>query len=574
MSRDKFVEPTPEDLKHHHYPSDRIKPSQSKRWTDPSVIRSTAAPPSASPHLPHRSSSQKTANNKQGRRDGESPPAANGLASDSRRGTSRRAMTSEKPDSSRSKVSGSGVKSRRGSTSSDDETPPPATLHAPPKKRSTMNSRDAAYEAAIQASLIEAGVKGDRAGQRDPSARSETVERDDGDVSMDEGEEEEGTHRRGVKRSRGDFEDVNEEEHIGDRSDGGKIRRVSETGDTLQEGIACDKKLNSCTFVADSSSVNSQGVKRSRPLPPVPGSKPKHPNQYTYRANKQKEREHRQQAERETREKEERDVPPPPVPAHVAPPPPPSTMEKKRPAKVPAEATRKADKEKAIARDSTPESRADPTPLGPLNWGLPDHLQPFSHLLPDAHPQPLALINPPTVDRRTGTIKEKDDSYGNGVAPPVIRYEPPTKVKFPGKRMTVGEMRKRVRSVLEYVGRIQVEEVKRGERAKMLGLEDNSTEQSGPSSARDGSSVDIDPKSGADDTSQPDPKAQVASGPSPSTDNSIPTPLSKSMQLMDDLTRELIKFQEKFESNGSWFAPGNNVGNGGAGDAEGMDVDN
>lgn len=33
------------------------------------------------------------------------------------------------------------------------------------------------------------------------------------------------------------------------------------------------------------------------------------------------------------------------------------------------------------------------------------------------------------------------------------RSEPPTKIKWPGKRMTVGEMRKRVRAILDFVGR-------------------------------------------------------------------------------------------------------------------------
>jgi hypothetical protein len=33
------------------------------------------------------------------------------------------------------------------------------------------------------------------------------------------------------------------------------------------------------------------------------------------------------------------------------------------------------------------------------------------------------------------------------------REEPPTKIKWPGKRMTVGEMRKRVRAILDFVGR-------------------------------------------------------------------------------------------------------------------------
>lgn len=48
--------------------------------------------------------------------------------------------------------------------------------------------------------------------------------------------------------------------------------------------------------------------------------------------------------------------------------------------------------------------------------------------------------------------------------------EPPARVKFPTKRITTGEMRKRVRNVLEYVGRVQGEEAKRKERAATLGI--------------------------------------------------------------------------------------------------------
>jgi len=92
--------------------------------------------------------------------------------------------------------------------------------------------------------------------------------------------------------------------------------------------------------------------------------------------------------------------------------------------------------------------------------------------------------------------------------------------------MTVGEMKKRVRSVLEYVGRIQIEEVTRGERAKMLGLD---------KIARERRHVDL--TAGAADTET-------------SGSGSGSEEISKSMQMMDDLTRDLIKFQEIFDGNG------------------------
>lgn len=119
-------------------------------------------------------------------------------------------------------------------------------------------------------------------------------------------------------------------------------------------------------------------------------------------------------------------------------------------------------------------------------------------------------------------------------------FEQPSKVKYPGKRMTVGEMKKRVRSVLEYVGRIQVEEVARGERARMLGLDGLALE---PQHADLGTTLN-----------------------GPSATGHVP--VSKSMQMMDDLTRDLIKFQEIFEGNGQ------HLHGHGTGDSEhGMDLD-
>ncbi len=80
-----------------------------------------------------------------------------------------------------------------------------------------MNSRDAAYEAAIQASLAEAKIKGDKGSQKNPSAHSETAEREDEDVDMD-GEEGEGRPWASRKRSRAEAE--GDEEDDEDRSDG------------------------------------------------------------------------------------------------------------------------------------------------------------------------------------------------------------------------------------------------------------------------------------------------------------------------------------------------------------------
>ncbi|TIA92342.1 hypothetical protein E3P99_00672 [Wallemia hederae] len=111
-----------------------------------------------------------------------------------------------------------------------------------------------------------------------------------------------------------------------------------------------------------------------------------------------------------------------------------------------------------------------------LNWNLPDHLQHLSHMLPSEQPEMLALKVP------RGTAME-------------VVEEKPTRVKFPSKRMTIAEMKRRVRSVLEYVGRVQIEAAER-----------------------------------------PAPEMQDGKAP-------------ESIQMLDNMTRELIRFNEKFSTS-------------------------
>lgn len=82
----------------------------------------------------------------------------------------------------------------------------------------------------------------------------------------------------------------------------------------------------------------------------------------------------------------------------------------------------------------------------------------------------------------------------HGDAIDIVR-EMPTRVKFPTKRMPIGEMKRRARSVLEYVGRVQIE---------------------------------------------------AADRPTPETKSESP---AESMQMLDNITRELIRFNERFSTN-------------------------
>ena len=129
-----------------------------------------------------------------------------------------------------------------------------------------------------------------------------------------------------------------------------------------------------------------------------------------------------------------------------------------------------------------------------LVWGLPEHLNHLSHLLPTKNPELLSIKIPNNKNENDNDI--------------VVMKEMPTRVKFPGKRMTIGEMKRRVRSVLEYVGRVQIEAADRRERV-------------------------LDHRSSS----------------SSSNGNGNGDKASESIQMLDDLTRELIRFNERFSSS-------------------------
>lgn len=80
-------------------------------------------------------------------------------------------------------------------------------------------------------------------------------------------------------------------------------------------------------------------------------------------------------------------------------------------------------------------------------WQLPDHLAHLAQLLPSEIPQPLNI--------RTGAGAETIQERG-------------VKVKWPTKRMTIGDMNKRVRNMLEYITREQMQHAERQARVAAL----------------------------------------------------------------------------------------------------------
>lgn len=136
-------------------------------------------------------------------------------------------------------------------------------------------------------------------------------------------------------------------------------------------------------------------------------------------------------------------------------------------------------------------------------WGMPEHLSHLSNLLSSPNPENLTLNFPSTKglprtlvasaaasaaakEREREKLGKEEITLENGEKVWRRRYrdkaspqpfqtisvvENNTKIRFPPKRMTLGEMRKRVRNIGEYVTRTQVEAVERGRRRSRLGID-------------------------------------------------------------------------------------------------------
>lgn len=366
-----------------------------------------------------------------------------------------------------------------------------------------MNSRDAAYEEAVQAAL-------------EASKREAMLA--DGVEGSDVGEE-------------GDGQVLDDEEALEPEPEQRKGKRKREDGD-------------SGTWSCYISTAFGRPVAESLEPSTTPGpggSKAKHPNQYTYRLKPPSSSNHMPPA-----------APSParrgvqggtPVPPSL---PPPAQHE---------HGTRRAG---AIANGSIP---APPTTYSVknLHWHLPDHLSPHADLLPTASPVAVEVRSPRVLssipknhfhNQKYGPFLQVRDDQGKLLLPgdPPFRealgestthLEPPARVRYPAKRITTAEIRKRVRNVLEYVGRVQVEEGKRKERAKLFGIEVNSLPP--PAKYNDEEDVIMGETNSYDGEVGPGALEPIAEQPS-------------SMSLLADLMGDLIGFQDTFAQGGFGFA--------------------
>ncbi|KAI0245580.1 hypothetical protein BJV78DRAFT_1261820 [Lactifluus subvellereus] len=155
------------------------------------------------------------------------------------------------------------------------------------------------------------------------------------------------------------------------------------------------------------------------------------------------------------------------------------------------------------------------------SWGLPDYLAHLEPTLPTKTPQPLHL---------RGSGEER------GV-----------RVRWPGKRMSVGDMNKRVRALVEWVGREQASASERYRRREALEAALGDATCLGVLSV--GGTVDMvvdgaPPSQPLDLPAPPPPlmaeeKSGIAQGRNISADKST-------MKMMEELMEELIGFQERY----------------------------
>jgi hypothetical protein len=162
------------------------------------------------------------------------------------------------------------------------------------------------------------------------------------------------------------------------------------------------------------------------------------------------------------------------------------------------------------------------------------------------------------LNQKYGPFEEKKDDTGKLIMPEdrplretdgeaINHREPPTRVRYPMKRITVAEMRKRVRNMLEYVGRVQVDEARREDRSQRIKIpEEYATRPKLPPLEEElngngkgkGRAIYEDPDNvddGEGDVEMREPSPE-------------PAPLPSSAQLLVELTRDLIAFQEAFET--------------------------
>jgi len=155
------------------------------------------------------------------------------------------------------------------------------------------------------------------------------------------------------------------------------------------------------------------------------------------------------------------------------------------------------------------------------SWGLPDYLAHLEPMLPTDIPRPLEIR----------ASKDFTD----------ISTERGVKVKWPSKRTSIGDMNKRVRALVEWVGREQASALERGRRREALMKVLNTTQAKQnlqPALDNDAMVTQDQPPTESPVGEKPTPSLSLSFEP-----GSSPPPTVK---MMEELMTELINFQERF----------------------------
>lgn len=207
-----------------------------------------------------------------------------------------------------------------------------------------------------------------------------------------------------------------------------------------------------------------------------------------------------------------------------------------------------------------------------LSWHLPEHLSAYSELLPAPHPSALEVRSPRVMpylprthfhNQRYGPFDTERDDRGKLRLPgpprqrepegdPETHLEPPTRVKYPIKRMTMADMRRRVRSILDWVNKVRADETRRVERTKILGLDISELPPIPlPEENEDVEMAEVgqeDPN-GESQTTKPARAARVVDD-SPRIRHGDG---KTAAELLDELSHDLVTFQENYAAG--LFAP-------------------
>ncbi|CAA7261618.1 unnamed protein product [Cyclocybe aegerita] len=164
------------------------------------------------------------------------------------------------------------------------------------------------------------------------------------------------------------------------------------------------------------------------------------------------------------------------------------------------------------------------------SWGLPDHLAHLEQILPTEVPQPLEVRAGGSNSGNNGRGESAERTMERGV-----------KVRWPTKRLSVGDMNKRVRALVEWVGREQANALDRGRRREAL--EKALREQAAEAEAADPADHDVQMISGDLNEQQRPPKPTFVNCAMSERALEIS---ERTMKTMEELMEELIGFQERF----------------------------